>query len=260
MPRTGSAKTRPRWPSWRANWPPPGRSASTWRTASASRRPARGEDRGGQGGRTGPLRQRPHRHPLARRRADERETVRRLDAYQQAGADGVFVPGLTDPARDHRPAQDPRRTAEHPLLTRGPARLPPRRPRRTQDQPGLVPLPAGSGRGAGRGRAERQLEDVVQELPAGAVAEPHPELTEPARRQPVARRQPDVLGLEPAVDLARPARGRPGSARSRPGSSRSGGRRSRRRCRRRAGRRRQPASDERLAQALRARSTGTSSR
>jgi 2-methylisocitrate lyase-like PEP mutase family enzyme len=30
---------------------------------------------------------------------DERETVRRLDAYQQAGADGVFVPGLTDPAR-----------------------------------------------------------------------------------------------------------------------------------------------------------------
>jgi 2-methylisocitrate lyase-like PEP mutase family enzyme len=25
--------------------------------------------------------------------------VRRLDAYQQAGADGVFVPGLTDPAR-----------------------------------------------------------------------------------------------------------------------------------------------------------------
>ncbi|GLW47735.1 hypothetical protein Stsp02_33970 [Streptomyces sp. NBRC 14336] len=30
---------------------------------------------------------------------DERETLRRLDAYQQAGADGVFVPGLTDPAR-----------------------------------------------------------------------------------------------------------------------------------------------------------------
>ncbi|WP_189192544.1 isocitrate lyase/PEP mutase family protein [Streptomyces albiflavescens] len=29
---------------------------------------------------------------------DERETVRRLDAYQRAGADGVFVPGLTDPA------------------------------------------------------------------------------------------------------------------------------------------------------------------
>ncbi|MGW3139558.1 isocitrate lyase/PEP mutase family protein [Streptomyces sp. NPDC001139] len=27
----------------------------------------------------------------------ERETLRRLDAYQQAGADGVFVPGLTDP-------------------------------------------------------------------------------------------------------------------------------------------------------------------
>ncbi|MGW7263873.1 isocitrate lyase/PEP mutase family protein [Streptomyces sp. NPDC054842] len=27
------------------------------------------------------------------------ETCRRLDAYQQAGADGVFVPGLSDPAR-----------------------------------------------------------------------------------------------------------------------------------------------------------------
>ncbi|MFF4930926.1 isocitrate lyase/phosphoenolpyruvate mutase family protein [Streptomyces griseofuscus] len=30
---------------------------------------------------------------------DERDTLRRLDAYQRAGADGVFVPGLTDPAR-----------------------------------------------------------------------------------------------------------------------------------------------------------------
>ncbi|UPZ28259.1 isocitrate lyase/phosphoenolpyruvate mutase family protein [Streptomyces sp. LRE541] len=28
-----------------------------------------------------------------------RETIRRLDAYQLAGADGVFVPGLGDPAR-----------------------------------------------------------------------------------------------------------------------------------------------------------------
>ncbi|MFE7070172.1 isocitrate lyase/phosphoenolpyruvate mutase family protein [Streptomyces sp. NPDC057620] len=28
-----------------------------------------------------------------------RETIRRLDAYQLAGADGVFVPGLSDPAR-----------------------------------------------------------------------------------------------------------------------------------------------------------------
>ncbi|MEU1515899.1 isocitrate lyase/phosphoenolpyruvate mutase family protein [Streptomyces sp. NPDC005811] len=28
-----------------------------------------------------------------------RETLSRLDTYQQAGADGVFVPGLTDPAR-----------------------------------------------------------------------------------------------------------------------------------------------------------------
>ena len=30
---------------------------------------------------------------------DEADTLRRLDAYQQAGADGVFVPGLTDPDR-----------------------------------------------------------------------------------------------------------------------------------------------------------------
>lgn len=30
---------------------------------------------------------------------DESATFRRLDAYQQAGADGVFVPGLTEPAR-----------------------------------------------------------------------------------------------------------------------------------------------------------------
>ncbi|RZB15424.1 isocitrate lyase/phosphoenolpyruvate mutase family protein [Streptomyces sp. F001] len=29
---------------------------------------------------------------------DRRETLARLDTYQQAGADGVFVPGLTDPA------------------------------------------------------------------------------------------------------------------------------------------------------------------
>ncbi|BCM70321.1 MULTISPECIES: isocitrate lyase/PEP mutase family protein [Streptomyces] len=30
---------------------------------------------------------------------DEADTLRRLDAYQEAGADGVFVPGLTDPER-----------------------------------------------------------------------------------------------------------------------------------------------------------------
>ncbi|MFF8726111.1 isocitrate lyase/phosphoenolpyruvate mutase family protein [Streptomyces sp. NPDC015171] len=30
---------------------------------------------------------------------DERDTLRRLDAYQEAGADGVFVPGVTDPHR-----------------------------------------------------------------------------------------------------------------------------------------------------------------
>ncbi|MER6134857.1 isocitrate lyase/phosphoenolpyruvate mutase family protein [Streptomyces sp. NPDC001815] len=33
------------------------------------------------------------------RAGDERETDRRLDAYQQAGAVGVFVPGLCDPPR-----------------------------------------------------------------------------------------------------------------------------------------------------------------
>ncbi|MFJ5972536.1 isocitrate lyase/phosphoenolpyruvate mutase family protein [Streptomyces sp. NPDC093060] len=30
---------------------------------------------------------------------DAKDTLRRLDAYRQAGADGVFVPGLTDPGR-----------------------------------------------------------------------------------------------------------------------------------------------------------------
>ncbi|MFJ9815662.1 isocitrate lyase/phosphoenolpyruvate mutase family protein [Streptomyces sp. NPDC101151] len=30
---------------------------------------------------------------------DETDTLRRLDTYRQAGADGVFVPGLTDPGR-----------------------------------------------------------------------------------------------------------------------------------------------------------------
>ncbi|MES4893276.1 isocitrate lyase/phosphoenolpyruvate mutase family protein [Streptomyces sp. NPDC096012] len=30
---------------------------------------------------------------------DETDTLHRLDAYRQAGADGVFVPGLTDPGR-----------------------------------------------------------------------------------------------------------------------------------------------------------------
>ncbi|ANP50300.1 2-methylisocitrate lyase-like PEP mutase family enzyme [Streptomyces griseochromogenes] len=30
---------------------------------------------------------------------DETDTLRRLDAYRQAGADGLFVPGLTDPDR-----------------------------------------------------------------------------------------------------------------------------------------------------------------
>ncbi|NUS77072.1 MAG: isocitrate lyase/phosphoenolpyruvate mutase family protein, partial [Streptomyces sp.] len=30
--------------------------------------------------------------------SEGQDTFRRLDAYQQAGADGVFVPGLSDPA------------------------------------------------------------------------------------------------------------------------------------------------------------------
>jgi 2-methylisocitrate lyase-like PEP mutase family enzyme len=30
---------------------------------------------------------------------DEKDTLRRLDAYQEAGADGVFVPGVSDPER-----------------------------------------------------------------------------------------------------------------------------------------------------------------
>ncbi|MEU9187800.1 isocitrate lyase/phosphoenolpyruvate mutase family protein [Streptomyces sp. NPDC048484] len=44
----------------------------------------------------------PATHGLNTRRpgkGDGRETMRRLDVYQQAGADGVFVPGLSDPAR-----------------------------------------------------------------------------------------------------------------------------------------------------------------
>ena len=55
-----------------------------------------------------------------------------------------------------------------------------------------------------RRRAERQLDHVVEQLEPGAVAEPHAELPEPPAGQPVAGRQPDVLGLEPAQDLADP--------------------------------------------------------
>ena len=50
-------------------------------------------------------------------------------------------------------------------------------------------------------RAERQLEDVVELLEAGAVAEPHAELAEAADGEPVAGREPDVLVVEPAEDV-----------------------------------------------------------
>ena len=65
-----------------------------------------------------------------------------------------------------------------------------------------------------RERPEGQLDDVVEALEAVARTEPHPELAEPTRGQPVAGRQPDVLRVEPVLDLARLAHGRPGSARS----------------------------------------------
>lgn len=48
-----------------------------------------------QGGGPGPLRQRAHGHVLAERRGGG-ETERRAAAYQQAGADGLFVPALQD--------------------------------------------------------------------------------------------------------------------------------------------------------------------
>ena len=44
----------------------------------------------------------------------------------------------------------------------------------------------------------------MQELEAGAVAEPHPELAEAARRESVAGREADVLVLESTEDLADP--------------------------------------------------------
>ena len=53
-------------------------------------------------------------------------------------------------------------------------------------------------------RAERQLDDVVDLLEAGAVAELEAELEEAARGEPVAEREPDVLVVEPAEDVPDP--------------------------------------------------------
>ena len=52
----------------------------------------------------------------------------------------------------------------------------------------------------GRG-AERQLDDVMQELEARAIAEPQPELAEASRSEAVAAGQPDVLVVQPADDV-----------------------------------------------------------
>ena len=51
------------------------------------------------------------------------------------------------------------------------------------------------------GRAERELQDVVEVLEPGRVAQPHPHLAEPADGEPVAGREPGVLVLETAVRL-----------------------------------------------------------
>ena len=53
-----------------------------------------------------------------------------------------------------------------------------------------------------RERPERQLDDVMQQLEPGAVAEPQPELPEPPAGQAVAGRQPHLLGVEPLKDVA----------------------------------------------------------
>ena len=50
----------------------------------------------------------------------EAETVRRVEAYRQAGADGVFVPGLSDLRRDRRPGQ-PGSTSRSTSCTHRPA-------------------------------------------------------------------------------------------------------------------------------------------
>jgi len=59
------------------------------------------------------------------------------------------------------------------------------------------------------GGSEGQLDDVVEELEAGAVAEPHAELAESTRRQPIARSTPTVLA--DLADLAEMGAGAAGS-------------------------------------------------
>jgi hypothetical protein len=54
-----------------------------------------------------------------------------------------------------------------------------------------------------RRRAERQLEDVMEQLEPRGVPEPHAELGEPAARQPIAIRQAHVLVVEAPADIAR---------------------------------------------------------
>src|SRR5262245_40626678 len=53
-------------------------------------------------------------------------------------------------------------------------------------------------------RAERQPDDVVDLLEAGAVAEFEAELEEAARGEPVAGWEPDVLIVEPTEDATDP--------------------------------------------------------
>src|SRR5262249_51830639 len=53
-------------------------------------------------------------------------------------------------------------------------------------------------------RAERQLDDVVDLLEAGAVAEFEAKLEKAARGEPVAGREPDVLVVEPTQGVTHP--------------------------------------------------------
>src|SRR5262249_31209396 len=55
-----------------------------------------------------------------------------------------------------------------------------------------------------RRRAEWELDDVVEQLPARAVAEPHPQLAEPGCGEAIPGREANVLGLEPLEDLRGP--------------------------------------------------------
>ena len=55
-----------------------------------------------------------------------------------------------------------------------------------------------------RRRVHRQLEHVVEQLPAGTVAEPHAELPEPAGGQALARVEQERLVVESSMDVADP--------------------------------------------------------